>query len=161
MSLFTSMVGAISCGGASLGGKIVEIAVAVVVLIAVVGGCYLYLHHKNAEIAVAQAVTIQMQTQLSAVVAANGEDQKIIDAMRAQQVRAEAARVAMAARDQVIQNSVASIQGLIDREAVVFPITPVVSAGTRVVGKDAAVAPVLAETLAELAKRQTLPGAKP
>ena len=155
------MVGAISCGGASLGGKIVEIAVAVVVLIAVVGGCYLYLHHKNAEIAVAQAVTIQMQTQLSAVVAANGEDQKIIDAMRAQQVRAEAARVAMAARDQVIQNSVASIQGLIDREAVVFPITPVASAATRVVGKDAAVAPVLAETLAELAKRQTLPGAKP
>jgi hypothetical protein len=161
VSLITSIFSTICSGGASLGGKIIEIAVAVVVLIAVIGGCYLYLHHKNVAIAAAQAAAIQSQTELSSVIAANAEDQKLIEALRAQQVQAEAARVAMTARAQVLQDSVASIQSLIDREAVVFPIAPVASTSARVVGKDAVVAPVLSETLAELAKSQTLPGAKP
>jgi hypothetical protein len=99
---------------------------------------------------------------LSAVVAANGADTQTIAALRAQQVQAAAAEAAMDARDQINQSTAATLEAAIDQNASICPAVSVPpSGGNSVTGKDAAVAPVLRDALAALAKVQASEGAAP
>jgi hypothetical protein len=162
MGIISVLVGWFTGGAAGLGGKIASIAIGAGILIALASGGYLYLHEKNEAIAQARASLALAQSELSAVVAANGADVQTIDALRAQQAQAAAAEAAMSARDQNNQSSAATIQAAIDQEASVCPTAPgPPNAGGSATDKDAAVAPVLRDALAALAKVQANQGAVP
>jgi len=166
VGIISNLVSIVSTGVAGIGGKIVSIAIGVVILIAVLGGCYLYLHDKNLALAKAEASLTLAQSELSSAATANAADLQTIDALRAQELQAQAAQVAMNTRDQAIQTSAATIQSSIDRDAIDCPaLTPLPITGNTIapiaVTKDGIVAPVLGDALAALGAAQANQGTTP
>ena len=151
MGFFTTAIEAVSTGGASIGAKMIESMISVLVVCAIFFGAYFYLHHKNEQIASAQAEAVQVRSQISTLVATNDEDQKMIDALRAQQLQSDIARNEMKTRDQIMRNTAAAIQSMIDRATVAMPVPHPVLVRPGLGAKDAAMAPVLAQTMAALA----------
>ena len=166
MGIISSLAGAVATGGASIGAKIMSYVIGAVILTAIFGGAYFYIHEKNLALAKAQNSLTQAQSQLVVAVAANGADVQTIAALRAQQVQDQAAQMAMDIRDRISQGTAATIQTLIDRESGTCATLPSVSITANpklpiVVAKDNTVAPVLSDALAALAAVQAGQGKTP
>ena len=150
MGFFTTVIEAVSTDGASIGVKMIKGIISVIIVCMMFFGAYFYMHHKNEQISSARKETIQIESQISALVATNDEDQKMIDALRAQQLQSDIARSEMRTRDQIIRNSAAAIQSMIDRTAGMELIPHPVLVRPDLMAKDAPMAPVLAQTMAAL-----------
>ena len=159
IGIFSGLVSAVLTGGASIYAKIGQVAIPAAIAIALCGGGYLYVHEINVALLAARAAATQLQQELAAVTGANSANLKTIDALRAQQMQSEAARMSMDTRDRIAASSAASIQTLIDRDSMICPTVATAGAAAVVAGADGSIAPVLRDTLAALAAAQSPPGA--
>jgi len=108
IGIFSGLVSAALTGGASVYAKLAQVAIPVAIAIALCGGGCLYVREKNLALLAARATTNQLQRELAAVTGANSANLKTIEALRAQQMQSEAARMSMDTRDRIAARSAAS-----------------------------------------------------